>query len=175
MKDETSAKKEAATALEQQAKKDNADTQIRKYGDYYIIPTLKITREKFNTNKGKDLWSYCVKVQFYNQEKLVRLQTPNVEKADSFRKTRDKYGYQILDAMFDVLQEIPLAVRFVLTADGDLRSVEYYVCGFEKADDGTEILVDHIPLVTTTSSSEAVLRSAINRLSIKHGWNLPTL
>lgn len=174
MEKEQSAKKEVAAAAEQQAET-TAEISIRKFGDYLILPGLKVTRDKFDTNKGKELWSYGVEVEFYGRKQLVRLQTPNVDKAETFRKSRDKYGYQVLDAMFDAQPESPLAIKLSLTQDGDVRSVEYYACGFEKSENGAELLVDHIQLVTTASSSEALLRSAINRLNIKHGWNLPML
>lgn len=151
--------------------------ELEQYGDYIVLPTLIVTREPFPT-KGqnqRELWSYVVKVSFYGQEKQVGLQTPNSDEFGSFNKDkRDKYGYQILDAMFDVLGTVPLAIKFIKTSSGALRDVEYYAVGFETVG-GAKVLVDHIQLVTKKTSSESLLRSAINRLALANGWNLPTL
>lgn len=149
---------------------------IETYGEYMVLPTLYITREPYvSKNQNKRLWSYNVAVTFYGQEKKVGLQTPDSDEFGNFHKDkRDKYGYQILDAMFEVLDVVPLAVKLNKNANDVLRSVEYYAVGFEQVGD-QKVLVDHIQLVTQKTSSESLLRSAINRLSLAHGWGLPTL
>lgn len=154
------------------------DTQfaIQTYGDYLVLPTLKITREPYvSKNQNKQLWSYNVAVTFYGQEKKVGLQTPDSDEFGNFHKDkRDKYGYQVLDAMFEVLGVVPLAIKLNKNANDVLRSVEYYAVGFEEVN-GVKVLVDHIQLVTQKTSSESLLRSAINRMSLTYGWGLPTL
>lgn len=154
----------------------NAAPAIAVYGDYIVLPTLYITREPYiSKNQNKRLWSYNVAVTFYGQEKKVGLQTPDSDEFGNFHKDkRDKYGYQILDAMFEALDVVPLAVKLNRNANDVLRSVEYYAVGFEQVGD-QKVLVDHIQLVTQKTSSESLLRSAINRLSLAHGWGLPTL
>ncbi len=149
---------------------------IKAYGDYLVLPKLFITREAYvSKNQNKQLWSYNVAVTFYGQEKKVGLQTPDSDEFGSSRRDkRDKYGYQVLDAMFEVLGVVPLAIKLNKNANDVLRSVEYYAVGFEKVGD-QDVLVDHIQLVTQKTSSESLLRSAINRLSLANGWGLPTL
>lgn len=144
---------------------------------YLIIPTLYITREEYQTNKGNKLWSYGVEVTFYGEKKNVGLQTPsNTDNADGRwnKDRRDKYGYSILDPMFEVLGKVPLGIKINRNSEGEVRSVEYYACGLEKVGD-KYTLPDHIPMVTQKSSSEALLRSAINRLAITNDWDLPRL
>lgn len=149
---------------------------IKTYGDYMVLPTLYITREPYvSKNQNKQLWSYTVSVTFYGQEKKVSLQTPDSNDFGSVHKDkRDKYGYQMLDAMFEALGKVPLAIKLNKNANDVLRSVEYFAVGFEQVGD-QKVLVDHIQLVTQKTSSESLLRSAINRLSLTHGWGLPTL
>ncbi len=148
---------------------------IEQYGDYLVLPTMYITREPYvSKNQNKQLWSYNVVVTFYGQEKNVSLQTPDSNDFGSRKDKRDKYGYQMLDAMFESLGTVPLAIKLIKNSDNVLRTVEYFAVGFEKVGD-QKILVDHIQLVTQKSSSESLLRSAINRLSLVHGWGLPTL
>ena len=148
---------------------------IEQYGDYSVLPTMYITREPYvSKNQNKQLWSYIVPVKFYGEVKNVSFQTPDSNDFGSRKDKRDKYGYQMLDAMFEALKEVPLAIRLYKNADGELRNVEYFAVGFETVGD-QKILVDHIQLVTQKSSSESLLRSAINRLSLVHGWGLPTL
>jgi hypothetical protein len=149
---------------------------IEQYGEYIVLPTLYITREPYvSKNQNRQLWSYNVEVQFYGQTKKVGLQTPDSDEFGNFHKDkRDKYGYQVLDAMFEVLGSVPLAIKLNKTANDVLRSVEYFAVGFELVGD-QKILVDHIQLVTQKTSSESLLRSAINRLSLANGWGLPTL
>lgn len=149
---------------------------IEQYGEYMVLPTLYITREPYvSKNQNKQLWSYNVVVQFYGQEKKVGLQTPDSDEFGNFHKDkRDKYGYQVLDAMFEVLGAVPLAIKLNKSANDVLRSVEYFAVGFETVGD-QKILVDHIQLVTQKTSSESLLRSAINRMALANGWDLPTL
>ncbi len=149
---------------------------IEQYGDYLVLPTMYITREPYvSKNQNKQLWSYNVVVTFYGQEKKVGLQTPDSDEfGNSRRDKRDKYGYQVLDAMFEALGTVPLAVKLNKNANDVLRSVEYFAVGFETVGE-QKVLVDHIQLVTQKTSSESLLRSAINRLSLVHGWGLPTL
>ena len=149
---------------------------IEQYGDYMVLPSLYITRDPYvSKNQNKQLWSYNVVVTFYGQKKKVGLQTPDSDEfGNNRRDKRDKYGYQVLDAMFEALGSVPLAVKLNKNANDVLRSVEYFAVGFEKVGD-QKVLVDHIQLVTQKTSSESLLRSAINRLSLVNGWGLPTL
>ena len=149
---------------------------IEQYGDYIVCRPLLETNEPYvSKNQNKKLWSYNVEVQFYGQTKKVGLQTPDSDEFGNFHKDkRDKYGYQVLDAMFEVLKIVPLAIKLNKTASDVLRSVEYFAVGFEQVGK-QKILVDHIQLVTQKTSSESLLRSAINRLSLANGWGLPTL
>jgi len=149
---------------------------IEQYGDYLVLPTLFITRDPYvSKNQNKQLWSYNGAGKFYGQDKKVGLQTPDSDEFGNFHKDkRDKYGYQVLDAMFEALGVVPLAIKLNKNANDVLRSVEYYAVGFETVGD-QRILVDHIQLVTQKTSSESLLRSAINRLSLAYGWGLPTL
>ena len=149
---------------------------IQTFGDYMVLPTLFITREKYDVKgqQTKQLWSYGIEVDFYGQKKTVGLKTPNDADADWNKEKRDKYGYQILDAMFDALGTTPLAIKLNKNANGEVRNIEYYVVGFAE-NAGTKILVDHIQVVTQKTSSEALLRSTINRLSLTYGWGLPVL
>ena len=167
---------EVAKATETTTTAANAAPAIAVYGDYIVLPTLYITREPYiSKNQNKQLWSYNVAVMFYGQEKKVGLQTPDSDEFGSTRRDkRDKYGYQVLDAMFEALGTVPLAIKLNKNSNDVLRSVEYYAVGFEQVGD-QKVLVDHIQLVTQKTSSESLLRSAINRLSLAHGWGLPTL
>lgn len=149
---------------------------IQQFGDYMVLPTLFITREKYDVKgqQTKQHWSYGIEVDFYGQKKTVGFKTPNDADADWNKEKRDKYGYQILDAMFDALGTTPLAIKLNKNANGEVRNIEYYVVGFAE-NAGTKILVDHIQVVTQKTSSEALLRSTINRLSLMYGWGLPVL
>ena len=155
-------------------KQDEAKTKLGTIDGYYVLPGFEITREPYITKKGNDLWSYGVEVEFYNAKKTVGLQTPNDKEADWNQEKRDKFGYQMLDVMFEALGKVPLAIKFNLTSGGDVRSVEYFAVGIEEYD-GKKHVIDHIPLATQKASSEALLRSAINRASLKQGWGFPIL
>ena len=118
-----------------------------------------------------DLWSYKVEVDFFGVTKDVGLRTPGVKSRSG--DSRDKYGYNLLDTMLEVLGAARLAVVVDRDAGDNVSRIRYFA-GDVKYIKGKAV-PNFIQVETQKASSEGLLRSAINDLNAAYDLGLPML
>lgn len=147
----------------------NQEDTVFVSGDIYVIPRVKIERNEFYSNTGELMYGYFIPVKYHGESVEVRLTTPIEYDPNSKKNVKDRYGYKMFDALYKDCSQVNLGLKFNYYPDSKrLRSINYFMCGYD--DYG---YLDYLPLEVDRASSESTLRSAINRLRMHFGLELP--